>query len=176
MRQHRWQGLSTEHCRCGQHDMLTRCGQRRLSVGVGPFVDRGAAATLVILRVLQRIRAVFSLHSKMSTKSGARKADPVSSDGDAPSQAKVQRVDAAQGPADGVEETIESMVGSMKNKSNIELTADGKLKLGLLIKAACAAVATGSDLKEAGVSGGLTVGHICLTVSPSHRLTVSPLR
>ena len=66
------------------------------------------------------------------------------------------------------------MVGSMKNKSNIELTADGNLKLGLLIKAACAAVATGSDLKEAGVSGGLTVGHICLTVSPSHRLTVSP--
>ena len=28
--------------------MLTRCRQRRLSVGVGPFVDRGAAATLVI--------------------------------------------------------------------------------------------------------------------------------
>ena len=110
----------------------------------------------------------------MSTKSGARKADPVSSDGDAPSQAKVQRIDAAQGPADGVEETIESMVGSMKNKSNIEQTADGNLKLCLLIKAACAAVATGSDLKEAGVSGGLTVGHICLTVSPSHRLTVSP--
>ena len=123
--------------------------------------------------MLQRIRAVFSLHSKMSTKSGARKADPVSSDGDAPSQAKVQRIDAAQGPADGVEETIESMVGSMKNKSNIELTADGNLKLGLLIKAACAAVATGSDLKEAGVSGGLTVGHICPTVSPSHRLTVA---
>ena len=43
LRQHRWQGLSTEHCRCGQHDMLTRCGQRRPSVGVGPFVDRGAA-------------------------------------------------------------------------------------------------------------------------------------
>jgi len=103
----------------------------------------------------------FAVVQKCQPRREAAKVTLVSLDEGAPVKVKVQRVDAAVDALVPGEQTLEVTVDSMKDMSNRDLTANGNLKLGLLIKAAIAAVGTGSDLKEEGVSGGLEAGQTC---------------